>query len=96
MWKRFKRIFVKSEYFSRRFFILDFLSGGRLYKIIHSMDLKLGHVAKMYALQKHPELDFKRTESGPKRLNRSVEELNDEEGKRLHEMRELITAAYLL
>jgi len=94
MWERFKRIFVRSKYFSRRFFILDFLSGGRLYKAVHNMDLKLGHIAKMYTLQKHPELDFKITGSGLKKLNRSTEELNMEEGKRLHEMRELITAAY--
>lgn len=94
MWERFKRIFRKSQLFSKRFLILDFLSGGRLMVAAYKTERKIWHAVKLYQIQKHPELDFQYTTSGLKMLNRSVEELNAEEGKRLNEAYDLITALY--
>lgn len=64
MWERFKRIFRKSKHFSRRFLILDFLSGGRLMASLYKLHHCLGRATVNHSLMRHPELDLrhKRTE----------------------------------
>lgn len=76
MWKRFKCIFRKSEYFSRRFLVLDFLSGGRLMESLHKLHHCLGRATVDHELMKSPELDI--------RHRRTEEELYSDVGRNIN------------
>lgn len=91
---RYYKYSPKFEVVSRRFAILNLLSGNRLAVAIHNIDMAAGRASKMYCLQKHPELDYSLTKK--KFLNRSPEELNKLEGERLHDLRGAINKAYEL
>lgn len=58
-WTRFKRIFHKSEYYSRRFAVLDFLSGGRLLKSVWMTGLYIGKASVGVGYLQHPEFDIR-------------------------------------
>ena len=73
-----------SEYFSKRFMILNLLSGNRLAEAIHNIDVAATRANKMYVLQKHPQLDYSMSQK--RFLCRSTEELNKLEGERLHDV----------
>ena len=91
---RYYKYLPKFEIVSRRFAILNLLSGNRLAVAIHNIDMAACRASKMYCLQKHPELDYSLTKK--KFLNRSPEELNRLEGERLHDLREAIDKAFKL